>query len=163
MTATPDPLAGSYFVERLTEQLEAAAADYLDEIDALGGAVKAIEAGYQQRQIQEAAYHSQRRIEAGEQVVVGVNKFVDAELHTPELQRIDPAGERDQIARVQRLRAERDGVAHEASLRRLGETARGDDNLVPLIIEAVKARATLGEISDTLRAAFGEHRELITV
>jgi methylmalonyl-CoA mutase N-terminal domain/subunit len=163
VTATPDPLAGSYFIERLTDQLEAAANDYLAEIDALGGAVKAIEAGYQQRQIQEAAYHSQRRIEAGEQIVVGVNKFMDDEVHTPDLQRIDPQGERDQVARVARLRAERDAGAYEASLRALAETARGDGNLVPAIIDAVKARATLGEISDTLRVAFGEHRELITV
>jgi methylmalonyl-CoA mutase N-terminal domain/subunit len=163
VSATPDPLAGSYFVERLTDQLEAAANDYLAEIDALGGAVKAIEAGYQQRQIQEAAYHSQRRIEAGEQVVVGVNKFVDDELHAPELQRIDPDGERDQVARLRRVREERDAVAWEASLQRLGETARGDGNLVPQIIGAVKARATLGEISDALRVAFGEHRELITI
>jgi len=163
VTATPDPLAGSYFIERLTDQLEAAANDYLAEIDALGGAVKAIEAGYQQRQIQEAAYHSQRRIEAGEQIVVGVNKFMDDEVHTPDLQRIDPQGERDQVARVARVRAERDAGAYEASLRALAETARGDGNLVPAIIDAVKARATLGEISDTLRVAFGEHRELITV
>ena len=163
VTATPDPLAGSYFIERLTDQLEAAANDYLAEIDAAGGAVKAIEAGYQQRQIQEAAYHSQRRIETGDQIVVGVNRFMDDEVHTPELQRIDPAAERDQVARVARVRAERDAAAFEASLQRLGETARGDDNLVPAIIDAVKARATLGEISDALRVAFGEHRELITV
>ena len=149
--------------QRLTDQLEAAANDYLAEIDGLGGAVKAIEAGYQQRQIQEAAYHSQRRIEAGEQIVVGVNKFVDGEVHTPELQRIDPAGEREQVARVRRVRETRDAAAFEASLRKLSETARGDGNLVPAIIDAVKARATLGEISDALRAAFGEHRELITV
>ncbi|MEA2676184.1 MAG: methylmalonyl-CoA mutase, N-terminal domain [Chloroflexota bacterium] len=163
VTATPDPLAGSYFVERLTDQLEAAANDYLAEIDTLGGAVKAIEAGYQQRQIQEAAYQSQRRIEAGEQIVVGVNKFMDDEVHTPDLQRIDPQGERDQIARVQRVRATRDAGAYEASLQALAETARGDGNLVPAIIDAVKAHATLGEISDALRVAFGEHRELITV
>ena len=163
VTATPDPLAGSYFIERLTDQLEAAANEYLKEIDAAGGAVKAIEAGYQQRQIQEAAYHSQRRVETGEQIVVGVNKFVDGETHTPELQRIDPQGERDQVARTQRVRETRDSSAFEASLRQLGETARGDGNLVPAIINAVKARATLGEISDALRVAFGEHRELITV
>jgi methylmalonyl-CoA mutase N-terminal domain/subunit len=163
VTATPDPLAGSYFIERLTDQIEAAANDYLAEIDAAGGAVKAIEAGYQQRQIQEAAYHAQRRIETGEQVVVGVNRFTDDEVHTPDLQRIDPQGERDQVARVAQLRRERDAGAHEASLRALAETARGDGNLIPAIIDAVKARATLGEISDTLRVAFGEHRELITV
>jgi methylmalonyl-CoA mutase, N-terminal domain len=163
VTETPDPLAGSYLVERLTNELEAAAQEYLAQIDGMGGALAAIEAGYQQRQIQEAAYHSQRRIEAGEQVVVGVNRFTDDERHTPDLQRIDPATERDQVARVQRVRAERDAAAWEASLQRLGETARGEGNLVPLIIEAVKARATLGEISDALRVAFGEHRELITV
>ena len=163
VTATPDPLAGSYFIERLTDQLEAAATDYLAEIDALGGAVAAIEAGFQQRQIQEAAYRAQRQIETGAQVVVGVNRFLDDEPHTPELQRIDPAGEREQVARVQRLRAERDGRAWQQALDRLGEAAAGEDNLLPQIIDAVKARATLGEISDRLRVAFGEHRELITI
>ena len=163
VTATPDPLAGSYFIERLTDQLEAAATDYLAEIDALGGAVAAIEAGFQQRQIQEAAYRAQRQIETGAQVVVGVNRFLDDEPHTPELQRIDPAGEREQVARVQRLRAERDGQAWQRALDRLGEAAAGEDNLLPQIIDAVKARATLGEISDRLRVAFGEHRELITI
>jgi len=163
VAATPDPLAGSYFVERLTDQLELAAGEYLAQIDAIGGALAAIEGGYQQRHIQEAAYRSQREIETGEQVVVGVNRYRDDELHTPELQRIDPAAERDQFARVARLRAERDGEAWRRALERLGQAAASDDNLVPLIIDAVKARATLGEISDRLRVAFGEHRELITV
>ena len=160
---TPDPLAGSYFVESLTDQLEDAAQDYLDQIDAMGGALAAIEAGFQQRQIQEAAYRVQREVEEGERVVVGVNRFRDDEVHTPELQQIDPTAERGQVDRVRRLRSQRDEQAWALALDRLGEAANGTDNLMPLIIDAVKARATLGEISDRLRVAFGEHRELITV
>src|SRR3954471_10887980 len=163
VTETPDPLAGSYFVETLTNQVEAAAQEYLDEIEAAGGALAAIEAGYQQRQIQEAAYRVQREVEADERVVVGVNRYRDDTVHTPELQRIDPAGEREQVARLERLRAERDEAAWAASLARLAAAADARENLLPPIIEAVKARATLGEISDRLRVAWGEHRELITV
>jgi len=160
---TVDPLAGSYFVERLTDQLEEAAQDYLDQIDAMGGALSAIDAGFQQRQIQEAAYRVQREVEEGERIVVGVNRFRDDEVHTPELQRIDPAAERDQVDRVRRLRADRDNDAWQRALDRLREASDTDTNLLPLIIDAVKAKATLGEISDQLRVAFGEHRELITV
>ena len=163
VAATPDPLGGSYFVERLTDELEAAAGDYLVQIDAMGGALAAIEAGFQQRQIQEAAYRVQREIESGERVVVGVNVYRDDEVHTPELQRIDPAGEQEQVERVRRLRVERDDADWQATMDRLGEAATVGENLMPPIIEAVKARATLGEISDRLRVAFGEHRELITV
>ncbi|CAN5758145.1 methylmalonyl-CoA mutase family protein [soil metagenome] len=163
VAATPDPLGGSYFVERLTDQLEAAANDYLAQIEAMGGALAAIEGGFQQREIQEAAYRVQREIETGEQVVVGVNLFRDDEVHTPDLQRIDPAGERDQVERVRRLRLERDADAWQQAMDRLSAAAAGEDNLLPPIIDAVKSRATLGEISDALRVAFGEHRELITV
>jgi methylmalonyl-CoA mutase N-terminal domain/subunit len=163
VTGTPDPLAGSYFVERLTDQLEAAAQSYLDEIEGLGGALAAIEAGYQQRQIQEAAYRDQREVEAEERIVVGVNRFRDDPVPSPELQRIDPAGEREQAERVRRLRAERDATAWAAALERLEEAAAGGANVLPPLIDAVKARATLGELSDRLRAAWGEHRELITV
>jgi methylmalonyl-CoA mutase N-terminal domain/subunit len=163
VAGTPDPLAGAYFVERLTDQLEAAANEYLAQIDVLGGTLAAIETGFQQHQIQEAAYRVQREVESGERVVVGVNRFRDDEPHTPELQRIDPRAERDQVARLRRLRAGRDSVAWAAALDRLEEAARGTDNLLPPIIAAVKARATLGEISDRLRAVFGEHRELVTV
>jgi len=160
---TPDPLAGSYFVEALTNELEDAAQDYLDQIDAMGGALAAIDGGFQQRQIQEAAYRVQREVEAGERIVVGVNKFRDDEVHTPDLQRIDPAGERELVERVHRLRETRDAVAWETALDRLTTAAATNENLMPLIVDAVKARATLGEISDRLRVAFGEHRELITV
>jgi methylmalonyl-CoA mutase N-terminal domain/subunit len=165
VTETPDPLAGSYYIETLTSRLEAAAQEYLDEIDAAGGTLAAIEAGFQQRQIQESAYRVQQAIEAGDQVVVGVNRFRDeAGLSVPPpIQRIDPDGERRQIERVRRVRAERDAAAWEAALGRMEECARGGENLMPAMIEAVRAYATVGEISDRLRTAWGEHRELITV
>jgi methylmalonyl-CoA mutase N-terminal domain/subunit len=165
VTDTPDPLAGSYFVESLTSQLEAAAQGYLDEIEAMGGTLAAIEGGFQQRQIQESAYLVQQAIERGDQIVVGVNKFRDdaALSVAPAIQRIDPEGERRQIERVRRVRAQRDPVAWERSLRRLEEYAAGEENLMPALIEAVGAYATVGEISDRLRTAWGEHRELITV
>ena len=163
VTETPDPLAGSYYVETLTNQLEAAARELLDEIDALGGTLAAIEGGFQQRQIQESSYQIQRAIEDGSQVVVGVNQFRDEGHRTPALQRIDPDGERRQVDAVRRLRAERDPAAWEAALGRVGDCARGDENLMPALIEAVRAYGTVGEISDQLRAAWGEHRELVTV
>ena len=165
VTETPDPLAGSYYIETLTSRLEAAAQEYLDEIDAAGGTLAAIEAGFQQRQIQESAYRVQQAIEAGDQVVVGVNRFRDEAGMSvpPPIQRIDPDGERRQIERVRRVRAERDPAAWEAALTRLEESARGGENLMPVLIDAVKAYATVGEISDRLRTAWGEHRELITV
>ncbi len=163
VTETPDPLAGSYFVETLTDQLEATAQAYLVEIEAMGGAIAAIEAGYQQRHIQDAAYRVQRQVEAGERVVVGVNRFTDGETVRPPLQRIDPALEREQVERIRQLRATRDAAACEAALARLERAARGTDNVMPAIIEAVEVRATLGEISDRLRAVWGEHREVVTV
>jgi methylmalonyl-CoA mutase N-terminal domain/subunit len=165
VTETPDPLAGSYVVEAMTNELEAAANDYLAEIDALGGTLAAIGAGFQQRQIQEAAYRTQREIEAGERVVVGVNRFRDdaAAPSKPALQRIDPEGERRQVERVRRVRAERDPATWERALARLDDVARGRENVLPALVEAVQAYATVGEISDRLRAAFGEHRELVTV
>jgi methylmalonyl-CoA mutase N-terminal domain/subunit len=163
VTETPDPLAGSYYVESLTNRLEEAATAYLDEIEALGGTLAAIEAGFQQRRIQESAYRVQQEIERGDRVVVGVNRFRDEQAATPPIQRIDPDAERTQVAGVRRVRAERDPAAWEAALRRLDDAARGGDNLLPPLIEAVRAYATVGEISDRLRVAWGEHRELVTV
>jgi methylmalonyl-CoA mutase N-terminal domain/subunit len=164
VTETPDPLAGSYYVETLTNELEAAATAYLEEIDALGGTLAAIEHGFQQRQIQEAAYRVQVEIERGDRVVVGVNRFRDDEGHaTPPLQRIDPEGERRQVEAVRRVRAERDPVAWAAAMDRLEAAAGSDENVMPALIEAVKAHATVGELSDRLRSAWGEHREVITV
>ena len=163
VTETPDPLAGSYSVESLTNQLEAAANDYLQEIEALGGTLAAIEAGYQQRQIQEAAYQVQRAVESGSKVVVGMNKFRDEETATPSLQKIDPEGERRQCERVAKVRAERDPAAWKAAMDRLEGCARGQENLLPPMIEAVTAYATVGEVCDRLRSVWGEHRELITI
>jgi methylmalonyl-CoA mutase N-terminal domain/subunit len=163
VSETPDPLGGSFYVETLTDELEAAATAYLEEIDATGGTLAALEAGFQQRRIQESAYRVQRAIDSGDQVVVGVNHFRDEAGVRPPLQRIDPEGERRQVANLRRVRAERDAAAWEAAIRRLDDAARGSDNLLPPLIEAVKAYATVGEIADRLRAAWGVHRELITV
>jgi methylmalonyl-CoA mutase N-terminal domain/subunit len=163
VTETPDPLAGSYYVESLTNELEAAAWAYLEEIEALGGTLASIERGFQQREIQEAAYRVQRAVDSGDQVVVGVNKFRDDELTTPPTHRIDPAGERRQVERVQRVRAERSAEAWAAAMDELERVARADGNLMPSILAAVRAYATVGEISDRLRVTWGEHRELISV
>jgi methylmalonyl-CoA mutase N-terminal domain/subunit len=164
VTETPDPLAGSYYVETLTNELEAAATGYLEEIDAMGGTLAALDAGFQQRAIQESAYRVQRAVDAGDQVVVGVNRFRDdSAAASPPLQRIDPEGERRQVEGLQRVRADRDPAAWAAAMARLEDAARGTDNLMPPLIEAVKAYATVGEIADRLRATWGVHRELITV
>jgi len=163
VTETADPLGGSYYVESLTDDLERAALDYLAEIEALGGTLAALEGGFQQHQIQEAAYQVQSAIERGDQVVVGVNKFRDERGSTPPTQKINPEGERRQVEGLRRVRAERDPAAWAAALARLEAAARGSDNLLPPMIEAVKAYATVGEISDRLRAVWGEHRELITI
>jgi methylmalonyl-CoA mutase N-terminal domain/subunit len=163
VTETPDPLAGSYYVESLTNELEAAAWAYLDEIESMGGTLAAIERGFQQREIQEAAYRVQRAVDSGEQVVVGVNKFRDDELTTPPTHRIDPEGERRQIEGVRKVRAERSAEAWTSAMDELERVARADGNLMPSIVAAVRAYATVGEISDRLRVTWGEHRELITV
>ena len=163
VTETPDPLAGSYYIETLTNQLEAAAWGYLEEIEAIGGTLAAIERGFQQREIQESAYRVQQAVEAGTKVVVGVNRYRDESVSTPPIHRIDPEGERRQVERVRRVRTERDEAAWRAALDALERTAADSGNLMPAIIDAVRARATVGEISDRLRVGWGEHRELITV
>jgi methylmalonyl-CoA mutase, N-terminal domain len=163
VTETPDPLAGSYYVESLTNELEAAAWGYLDEIESMGGTLTAIERGFQQREIQEAAYRVQLAIDAGDQVVVGVNRFRDDELSTPPTHKIDPDGERRQVERVRRVRTERSAERWAAAMEELERIARGEGNLMPAILAAVRADATVGEISDRLRVTWGEHRELITV
>jgi methylmalonyl-CoA mutase, N-terminal domain len=160
---TPDPLAGSYYVESLTNAVEAAAQEYLDQIEAMGGTLPAIEAGYQQGRILDSAYRRQRAIESGESIVVGVNAFVDDEWSTPPLQRIDPEEERRQVERVRRVRAERDAGAWARAMAGLTEAAHGSVNLMPALIDAARARATLGEMSDALRAVWGEYRQSISV
>jgi methylmalonyl-CoA mutase N-terminal domain/subunit len=163
VTETPDPLAGSYLVETLTNEVETAAWGLLDQIDALGGTLAAIEAGFQQRHIQDAAYRVQREIERTERIVVGVNKYRDEEHASAPTLRIDPQGERDQVDRLGRVRAERDPAAWEATMARLEDAARGAVNLVDPILEAVRAYATVGEISDRLRTIWGEYREHVTI
>ena len=156
---TVDPLAGSYYVESLTDAVEAGAREYLDKIDELGGAVRALELGFQQREIHESAYRWQRRVDSGEQVVVGVNRFTNDDEVRPEALKIDPRLEPDRTARLAKLRRERDSDAAAAALSKLQQSASGQANLMPSILAAVEARCTLGEISDRLRDAFGVHRD----
>jgi methylmalonyl-CoA mutase N-terminal domain/subunit len=156
---TVDPVAGAYAIERLTDALEAAALEILDRLDRLGGTLAAIEAGVIQREIQDAAYRAQQRIDSGESVVVGVNRFQSAAPAPVEVLRIDPEIEPQQAGRVRALRAGRDARACREALDAVAAAARDGSNLVPPIVTAVEARATLGEISDTLRSVFGEHQE----
>jgi methylmalonyl-CoA mutase N-terminal domain/subunit len=155
---TIDPLGGSYAIESLTDALERQALAYLAEIDRLGGAVAGIEQGYQQREIHNAAYRYQQEIEQKTRIVVGVNEFTEASDVPPALLRIDPVLEERQKERLRALRARRDQAQHAATLARLEAVARGNDNLVPALLDAVRAYATVGEIADTLRRVFGEYR-----
>ena len=155
---TIDPLAGSYFIESMTDELEAKAVEYIDRIDKLGGAVKAIETGYQQREIHDAAFRYQRAIETRQQIIVGVNDFTVEEDHHDELLKVDLALEERQKERVAGVRAERNQAAAQAACGRVGQVARDGGNLMPAIIDAVRAYVTLGEISDALRNEFGEYR-----
>jgi methylmalonyl-CoA mutase N-terminal domain/subunit len=163
VTNTIDPLAGSYAVEKLTSQVEEAAKEYMRKIDAMGGTLRAIESGYIQREIQQAAYDYQKSIESGERVVVAVNRYQD-ERGTPlPLLRIDPETERMQVERLGKLRARRDASRVQAALRQVEETARSEQNLMPAILEAVKTFATVGEISEALRKVFGEYQESVVI
>ncbi|HEY7355727.1 MAG TPA: methylmalonyl-CoA mutase family protein [Ktedonobacterales bacterium] len=159
VTDTIDPLAGSYYVEALTDELEQRAWEYIQKIDELGGSVRAIEIGYMQNEIEEAAYQFQKDMEAGRRVIVGVNKFQVKEDLRPDVLRVDPAIGRRQAAKLAALRARRDNAAASAALAALEDAARGTANLLPRILTAVEAWATLGEISDTLRRVFGEQHE----
>ncbi|MDQ5839045.1 MAG: methylmalonyl-CoA mutase family protein [Acidobacteriota bacterium] len=160
---TVDPLAGSYAVEQLTSEIERRALEYLERIDAMGGMLHAIEIGYVQREIQEAAYQYQRAVESGEAVVVGVNRFrADEEAEVPTL-RIDPGIERAQVERLRALRERRDNERVEVTLTLLEEAARSTENLLPRILDCVEALATVGEISRRLRHVWGEYREAVTV
>jgi methylmalonyl-CoA mutase N-terminal domain/subunit len=156
---TVDPVAGSYAIEALTDQIEQGATALLDEIDAAGGTLAAIEGGTIQRQIQDSAYRDQRAVDAGERVVVGMNQFTDDSPVGIDVMRIDPSVEKEQAARVAQVRASRDDARWQQTLDAVSRAARSDTNLVPPIIAAVEARSTVGEIADTLRAVFGEHRE----
>ncbi|ARU63208.1 methylmalonyl-CoA mutase [Tumebacillus avium] len=155
---TVDPLAGSFYIESLTDEIEAQALEYIAKIDEMGGAVKAIEQGYMQREIQNAAYQAQMAIEDGSEVVVGVNKFRLENEPKPELQKINPELERIQNERLAELRKGRDNELVDAKLAALKQAAQGTDNLMPFIVDAVKAYATLGEICNVMRDVFGEYQ-----
>ena len=158
-----DPLGGSYYIEDMTNRLEAEAMEYIETIDKLGGSLVAIEKGFQQKEIQDAAYRFQMQVEAKERVIVGVNDFVARDEIAPDLLRVDPSIGLRQVERLRALRAKRDGAAVEALLGRLETAAHGTENLLPLMVECVEARVTLGEISHRLRRVWGEQREPVFI
>ncbi len=160
---TIDPLGGSYHLERLTDELEARAQAYLDRIDGMGGMVRAIEQGYPQQEIQDAAYQAQRAMEDGRSVVVGMNKFALNEPPPEGLLKVDESVGHEQVQRLKELKATRGQAGVTRTLDALKQAAGTNDNLVPFILDAVKAEATLGEVSDALRAVFGEHREHVVL
>src|SRR5204862_5500430 len=158
ITDVADPLGGSWHVEELTDRLEREARELIGQIDDMGGAVAAIEAGFYQRLIADEAYERERRVASGEDVVVGVNAFVDDTTVLPERFDVPPQLAADQRGRLEALRAARDGASIEAALAALEHSAAGRENLMPAIIAAVSAEATLGEICATLRSQFGAYR-----
>lgn len=163
VTETIDPLAGSYYVEHLTDEIEKQAVDYIERIDKTGGAVEAIEAGFVQREIQASAYAYQKAVESGERIVVGVNKFQSKETSSVKTLRVDPKVGEEQCAALAKLRAERDNKAVDAALADLKNASQGEDNLMPHFVRCVHAYATLGEICDTMRAVFGEYNAPTTI
>jgi methylmalonyl-CoA mutase N-terminal domain/subunit len=160
---TIDPLAGSYYVESLTSEIEKRANEYLEKIDAMGGMLKAIERGYVQQEIQNAAYEYQQAVDRQKAIVVGVNRFqVEDEKGVP-LQRIDPALEAKQVERLRALRAKRNQETWKAAIRAVEDTARSGENLMPRILAAVEGNATVGEISDAMRRVYGEYKEAVVI
>jgi methylmalonyl-CoA mutase N-terminal domain/subunit len=157
VTDTVDPLGGSYFVETLTNEIEQRAWEYIDKVDGMGGAVQAIEAGFFQDEIGEAAYRISQGIEDGSRVVVGVNRFASERDDEVEVQTIEEHAVKRQVERLGELRTNRDKGAVERALKDVERTAKASDNLLFPMKEALRARATLGEVSDTLRSVFGEY------
>ncbi len=163
VTNTIDPLAGSYYVEAMTDRIEKEAKDYIDRIDALGGMIEAIDAGYVQTEIQQSAYKFEKEIEANDRIVVGVNKYQTDEDEPTELLKIDMKVQEEQIKFLNKMKAERDNIVVKEKLEKLKNAAEGKDNLIPLIIDAVKTYASIGEISNTLREVFGEYNENVVI
>ena len=163
VTDTVDPLGGSYFLEALTDRMEQEILAYIQRIDQMGGAVAAIEQGYMQQEIQESAYRYQKEIESGERVVIGVNRFTEAGEQPVELLKVDPAVGERQINRLKEVRRRRDQRRVAETLQQLRKAAQSSDNLMPYILEAVKAYATMGEICGVLREVFGEYRPQVAV
>jgi methylmalonyl-CoA mutase N-terminal domain/subunit len=163
VTDTADPLAGSYCIEALTDEIEAGARRYLEKTDALGGMIAAIESGYPQREIQSSAYEFQKRVEEGEQVIVGVNRYQEPDEAARPLFKLDQQAERRRVAELDRFKQQRECGGVERSLHALTETARGEQNLFPAVLHCVESLATLGEISGALRQVFGTFQERIVV
>jgi methylmalonyl-CoA mutase N-terminal domain/subunit len=160
---TVDPLAGSYYIESLTNQIETQAREYLDKIDAMGGTLKAIERGFIQQEIQNAAYEYQQAVDRTQAIVVGVNAFEQEKEKPIPLLHMDESLERKQVERLRAVRAKRDPANWQAALRKVEDTARGTGNLMPPIVEAVEANATVGEISDAMRHVYGEYHETVVI
>jgi len=158
-----DPIAGSYYVEWLTSELERRAGEEMERIEKMGGAVEAIDAGYYHKAILDEAYQWEQAVNEGERVVVGVNKYRDEEEPAPEYFRVDQAMATRQREKLERLRDERDSAAAEQALEQLRTAAAGDANLMPAIIAAVHAYCTLGEISGAMREVFGEYKALAAI
>ena len=163
VTDTVDPLGGSYYFEKLTREIYERAFAYIKKIDELGGAAEAIEKGFVQREIQDSAYRYQREIETEERIVVGLNRFQVEEEKPTNLLRVDPVVRTQQIERLKKLKSKRDDAAVEKCLAGLKQGAQSDKNLMPLILEAVKVYATLGEICNVLRGVFGEYQPVNTL
>jgi methylmalonyl-CoA mutase N-terminal domain/subunit len=160
---TVDPLAGSYYIESLTNQIETQAREYLDKIDAMGGTLKAIERGFIQQEIQNAAYEYQQAVDRTEAIVVGVNAFEQEKEKPIPLLHMDESLERKQVERLRAVRAKRDPAKWQAALKKVEDAARGTGNLMPPIVEAVEANATVGEISDAMRHVYGEYQETVVI
>jgi methylmalonyl-CoA mutase, N-terminal domain len=159
VAAVPDPFGGSEYIEKLTDEIEAGAREYIARIDALGGTLSAIERGYIQSEIQNSAYRYQREIEEKQRIVVGVNQFQSDEVTPLKPFRLDPQLERQQVERLRNARQSRSAEAVCAGLARLEQAAQGTENLMPCIFECCRVMCTVGEISDTLRKVFGEYHE----
>jgi methylmalonyl-CoA mutase N-terminal domain/subunit len=160
---TIDPLGGSYYIEKLTDEIEKRAMDYIDKIDQLGGSVVAVEKGYIQQEIQDAAYRYQKEIETGDRVIVGVNRFQAKEPPPQGLLKVDPRVREVQIKRLAELKASRSSQGVKASLEELKKVARGEGNLMVPILSCVRAYCTLGEVCDALRSVFGEYESAVKV
>jgi methylmalonyl-CoA mutase N-terminal domain/subunit len=163
VTRVVDPLGGSYYIEYLTDEIEDRVWKYLNRIERMGGSLKAIEKGYFQQEIRENAYRIKKEVDEGKRIIVGVNKFIEQETKVPEILRIDTELERKQVARLKEFKTRRDNAKVEHIISKLEEAAEGDENLMPYIIESVKARVTLGEISNAFRRVFGVYQPKIII
>ncbi|MBM3167332.1 MAG: methylmalonyl-CoA mutase, partial [Chloroflexi bacterium] len=156
-----DALGGSYYIESLTDSLEKKATEYIEKIDKLGGAVAAIEQGFQQKEIQESSYQYQKNIEESKSTVVGVNKFISPSPKIPNLLRVDPELEKKQIERLAEVKKKRDNTRVAKALKNLEDVARSTDNTMPVFVECAEAYASIGEICDVLRKVFGTQKEFL--